>query len=115
MKLSLITATIIAALGGLLFGFDTAVISGTKSALEEVFHLAEGDDWLGLPGSFWYGFTVASALIGTIVGAAVAGRPADAYGRRSALVGIAVLYTASAAGSALAALDPSTTIALLFY
>ncbi len=102
MKLSLITATIIAALGGLLFGFDTAVISGTKGALEEVFHLAEGDAWLGLPGSFWFGFTVASALIGTVFGAALAGRPADTYGRRSSLIGIAVLYTASAVGSALA-------------
>ncbi len=102
MKLSLITATIIAALGGLLFGFDTAVISGTKGALEDVFHLGEGDAWLGLPGSFWFGFTVASALIGTVFGAAVAGRPADTYGRRTSLIGIAVLYTASAVGSSLA-------------
>jgi len=102
VKLSLITATIIAALGGLLFGFDTAVISGTKDGLEKVFELAEGDDWLGLPGSFWYGFTVASALIGTVFGAALAGRPADNYGRRTSLIGIAVLYTASAVGSSLA-------------
>jgi sugar porter (SP) family MFS transporter len=102
VKLSLITATIIAALGGLLFGFDTAVISGTKVGLEEAFHLAEEDAWLGLSGSFWYGFTVASALIGTVFGAATAGRPADTYGRRSTLVVIAVLYTASAVGSAIA-------------
>ncbi|MHC4178662.1 MAG: sugar porter family MFS transporter [Planctomycetota bacterium] len=102
MKPSLISATIIAALGGLLFGFDTAVISGTKSGLEQAFRLAETDDWLELSGSFWYGFTVASALIGTIVGAIVAGRPADAFGRRTTLVGIAVLYSVSAVGSALA-------------
>ncbi len=102
MRLTLISATIIAALGGLLFGFDTAVISGTKTGLEEAFRLAPADDWLGLSGSFWYGFTVASALIGTIVGAIVAGRPADTLGRRTALIGIGVLYTVSAVGSALA-------------
>lgn len=102
MKPSLISATIIAALGGLLFGFDTAVISGTKAGLEEAFHLAETDDWLGLSGSFWYGFTVASALIGTIFGAMSAGWPADTFGRRTTLTYIAVLYTLSAVGSALA-------------
>ena len=48
------------------------------------------------------GFTVASALIGTIVGASVAGYPADAYGRRTTLIGIAVLYFVSAVGSAFA-------------
>jgi len=102
VKPVLISATIIAALGGLLFGFDTAVISGTKAGLEDAFGLAQGDYWLGLSGSFWYGFTVASALIGTIVGAIVAGRPADTFGRRTALISIGVLYTVSAVGSALA-------------
>ena len=59
MKPKLISATIVAALGGLLFGFDTAVISGTTEWLEKVYDLS----------SFWLGFTVASALIGTILGA----------------------------------------------
>ena len=58
LTLPLLASTIIAALGGLLFGFDTAVISGTTSALRDVFQLS----------SFGLGFTVASALIGTIVG-----------------------------------------------
>jgi sugar porter (SP) family MFS transporter len=84
--------TLIAALGGLLFGFDTAVISGTTDALQAVYGLS----------SFALGFTVASALIGTIVGALLAGRPADRYGRRATLFGIAVLYFVSAVGTALA-------------
>jgi len=83
---------VIAALGGLLFGFDTAVISGTTQALESVFDLS----------GFWLGFTVASALIGTIVGSLVIGRPADALGRRRVLFAIAAFYFVSAVGSALA-------------
>lgn len=84
-------STLVAALGGLLFGFDTAVISGTVDALRAVFDL----------GDFSLGFTVASALIGTIVGAVAAGRPADVFGRRAVLLAIAVLYFVSAVGSAL--------------
>ena len=92
LALPLLGSTIIAALGGLLFGFDTAVISGTTNALREVFQLS----------SFGLGFTVASALIGTIVGSMIAGRPADQWGRRAVLFIIAVLYFVSAVGSALA-------------
>jgi SP family xylose:H+ symportor-like MFS transporter len=89
---TLLASTLIAALGGFLFGFDTAVISGTIEALRSVF---------GLSG-FSLGFTVASALIGTIVGSLVAGRPADVFGRRAALLAIAVLYFVSAVGCAVA-------------
>jgi sugar porter (SP) family MFS transporter len=89
---TLLASTLIAALGGFLFGFDTAVISGTIEALRSVY---------GLSG-FGLGFTVASALIGTIVGSLVAGRPADVFGRRAALLAIAVLYFVSAVGCALA-------------
>jgi MFS family permease len=81
---------VFAALGGLLFGFDTAVISGTTEDLRRVFGLGDGA----------LGFTVAAALIGTILGALVAGPPADRWGRRNTLVVIAVLYFASAVGSA---------------
>ena len=88
----LICSALVAALGGLLFGFDTIVISGTTKALRELFHL----------GPFWLGFTVASALIGTIVGSVAAGRPSDAFGRRAVLAAIAVLYFVSAIGSGLA-------------
>ncbi|MEX2402328.1 MAG: sugar porter family MFS transporter [Rhodothermales bacterium] len=85
-------STIVAALGGLLFGFDTAVISGTTEALEQVFDLDE----------FWLGFTVAVALIGTIVGAFAVGGPADKFGRRRVLLVLAVFYFVSALGSAMA-------------
>jgi len=89
---ALIVGTVVAALGGLLFGFDTAVISGTTEALKSVYDL----------GSFALGFTVASALIGTIVGSLAVGRPADRLGRRGVLFAIGALYLVSAVGSALA-------------
>lgn len=92
MNPTLLRCSIIAALGGLLFGFDTAVISGTTDQLRQVFDLKG----VGL------GFTVASALIGTILGALFAGLPADRLGRRATLVWIALLYLVSALGSALA-------------
>lgn len=85
-------SAIVAALGGLLFGFDTAVISGTTNWLEKTFELS----------SFWLGFTVASALIGTIIGSIIVGKPADKYGRKNILFVLAVLYFVSALGSALA-------------
>jgi sugar porter (SP) family MFS transporter len=92
MNSVLFRASIIAALGGLLFGFDTAVISGTTAQLRDVFGLTPNT----------LGFTVASALIGTILGAIVAGKPSDTLGRRKTLSWIAVLYFISAAGSAFA-------------
>ena len=92
MKTKLISATIVAALGGLLFGFDTAVISGTTEWLKKIYDLS----------SFWLGFTVAAALIGTILGSILVGKPADQYGRRAILFVLAVFYFISAVGSALA-------------
>jgi len=91
-KKYVIYSAIVAALGGLLFGFDTAVISGTTGWLEKVFELS----------SFWLGFTVAGALIGTIIGAISIGKPADKFGRRNILFVLAALYFISALGSALA-------------
>ena len=85
-------STIVAALGGLLFGFDTAVIAGTTHALTEAYQLS--------PGSL--GLTVAAALWGTILGALFAGIPADRYGRRDSLRITAVLYVISALGCAFA-------------
>jgi MFS transporter, SP family, arabinose:H+ symporter len=89
---SLLKSTIVAALGGLLFGFDTAVISGTTSDLAQVYHLRP--DLLGV--------TVSAALIGTIVGAMLAGIPGDRFGRRDSLRMMAVLYIISALGCAFA-------------
>ncbi|MBI5817782.1 MAG: sugar porter family MFS transporter [Verrucomicrobia bacterium] len=92
MKLKLIGAVIVAALGGLLFGFDTAVISGTTDWLKKEFGL---DD-------FWLGFTVASALIGTIIGSIIVGKPSDKFGRRGVLFILAVFYFVSGIGCAFA-------------
>ena len=83
-------SSVVAALGGLLFGFDTAVISGTTDALTNVFDLTKGQ----------LGFTVSSALIGTILGAATIQYPANKWGRKPTLVLIALLYFISAIGSA---------------
>jgi sugar porter (SP) family MFS transporter len=88
----LLTSSIIAALGSFLFGFDTAVISGTTEALRELYSLS--DNLLG--------FTVSSALIGTLFGAALVGRPADWWGRRPVLTILAVFYLVSAVGCAFA-------------
>jgi len=89
---SLIKSTIVAALGGLLFGFDTAVIAGTTAGLTRSFHLD--------PHSL--GFTVAIALVGTVIGAMLAGVPGDRYGRRDSLRVMAVLYLISSLGCAFA-------------
>ncbi|MBW3552435.1 MAG: sugar porter family MFS transporter [Gemmatimonadetes bacterium] len=89
---TVVVSTLVAALGGLLFGFDTAVISGTTESLQSVFGLTE----------FWLGFAVAAALIGTIIGALSAGKPAESFGRRPVLFALALFFLASAVGSALA-------------
>jgi sugar porter (SP) family MFS transporter len=84
----LLWSAAVAALGGFLFGFDTAVISGTTDALRLQFTLDSNQ----------LGFTVASALIGTIIGSIAAGPPAERLGRRPVLQILAVLYFVSAAG-----------------
>ncbi len=89
---TLVKSTIVAALGGLLFGFDTAVISGTTTGLQAFFSLSEEAK----------GFTVAIAVIGTVFGALFASIPGDKYGRRDSLRGMAVLYLISAVGCMLA-------------
>jgi sugar porter (SP) family MFS transporter len=88
--LYVLMSAIIAALGGLLFGFDVAVISGTTDDLKRVFQLND----------LWLGVTVASALWGTIIGALIAGYPSDHWGRWWTLSMISLLYFISALGSA---------------
>ena len=82
-----------ASLAGLLFGFDTVVISGVTESVGKVFGLAKG--------GFWYGFSVASALVGTLIGALVAGTPGDRYGSRDTLKVVGLMYVVSALGCAL--------------
>lgn len=81
---------LIAALGGFLFGFETAVISGAEKTIMELWELSP----------FWLGFTVASSLIGTVLGSLIVGVPARIYGRKKVLLAIALLYVVSAIGCA---------------
>ncbi len=89
----LLLASVVAALGGLLFGFDTAVISGTTPFIQPYFGLND----VGL------GWTVSSLLIGCIVGVTLSGKPGDLFGRRNTLRWAALTFLLSAIGSALAA------------
>jgi len=88
----LLKSIIVGALGGLLFGFDTAVIAGTTHSLTSVYSLTPGQ----------LGFTVSSALWGTVIGALFAGIPGQRIGGRDTLRITAVLYVLSAFGCALA-------------
>lgn len=88
----LVRAAVVAALGGLLFGFDTAVIAGTTGSIKTLFSLNE----------WQLGFAVSSALIGTIIGSLIFAKPGDLWGRKYTLTLLAALYFISAAGSALA-------------
>ncbi len=90
-----------AALGGFLFGFDTAVISGAEQTLQKLWN----------SNAFEHGLTVSIALIGTVIGALFGGVPADRYGRKNSLFIVAILYLVSAIGSALA---PGWFIFLIF-
>ena len=84
--------SIVAALGGFLFGFDTAVISGAERAIQTNWNLTD----------FYHGLAVAIALYGTVIGALFGGLPADKWGRKPTLVIIGILYFVSALGSAIA-------------
>jgi len=87
----LLKSTITGALGGLLFGFDTAVIAGATQQLTGVYNLT----------SFTLGLTVSIGLVGTVVGAMSAGVVGQRIGGREALRIMAILYTISALGCAL--------------
>jgi len=86
----LVRSSLVAALGGLLFGFDTAVIAGTTRALTDQFGLSAA----------MLGVTVSMALWGTVAGSVLAGYPSERYGRRECLQALGVLYVLSALGCA---------------
>ena len=87
----LLRCTLIAALGGFLFGFETAVISGAEKTIQQLWSLSD----------FLLGFTVAASLIGTVIGSMIAGKPAQRYGRKKVLMAIALMYLVSAIGCSL--------------
>jgi sugar porter (SP) family MFS transporter len=97
----LVKSIIVGALGGLLFGFDTAVIAGTTHQLTQVFNLSAGQ----------LGFTVSIALWGTVIGAMFSGILGDKLGGRESLRILAAFYVVSALGCAFAWNWPS----LLFF
>lgn len=88
----LLRSAVVAGLSGLLFGFDTAVVSGVTHGLTAHFALSPA----------MLGNTVASALLGTIIGSLFGGIPGDRWGRSLAMQMLALFYVVSALGSALA-------------
>ena len=96
--------SLVAALAGLLFGFDTVVISGADKKLQTLWNSSDG---------FHGAVVMAMALWGTVAGAIFGGFPTQRFGRKQTLLGIGILYTLSAVGSALAN-DPITFAAFRF-
>ncbi len=94
-KVYLISIVMVAVLGGLLFGYDTAVISGAEKGLQAFF--MNSDDFVYSDG--WHGFTSASALIGCIIGSALSGMLATRLGRKKSLIIAGILFFISALGS----------------
>ena len=94
-RLYLFSVVLVAIIGGLLFGYDTAVVSGAEKALENFFQGGLG----ALYTSGWHGFTASSALLGCVIGGAISGLLASRFGRKRSLLIAAVLFFVSALGS----------------
>ena len=75
MNRSLFVIVVVAALGGLLFGFDTGVISGCEQAIQNEYALT----------GLWHGLVISGALSGTVIGVFTAAGPSDRWGRKGAL------------------------------
>lgn len=91
----LISIVLVAVLGGLLFGYDTAVISGAEKGLQAFFLGADDFTYT----EAWHGFTCASALVGCIIGSAISGYLASNWGRKKSLFFAGVMFFISALGS----------------
>jgi sugar porter (SP) family MFS transporter len=98
MNIKLIRWSVVAALAGFIFGFDTVVISGANQPIKDLWHTSE----------LFHGiFIMSMALWGTVVGAMFGGIPAEKFGRKKVLICIGIMFAVSAIGSALAQ-DPYT-------
>ena len=95
--------SLVAAMGGFLFGYDTAVINGGEQQIQSAWSLS----------SFMHGLVMSSALWGTVAGAALGGRFTDAVGRKKSLLCVSVLYFVSAVWSAFAGGPVSLMVARL--
>jgi SP family xylose:H+ symportor-like MFS transporter len=96
-KFFIIGITLVATLGGLLFGYDTAVISGAVDPLKAFFQLDA--EHYGNLATFYHGATVSSALLGCILGGAISGIFATRFGRKKTLIIASILFFISAVGS----------------
>jgi sugar porter (SP) family MFS transporter len=89
---SVLAWSLVVALGGFLFGFDTAVISGAEKSIQQFWHLS----------AFEHGLTISIALIGTVIGSLLGARPSDRFGRKNTLYFVALAYLLSSVGTAMA-------------
>ncbi|MCQ2212147.1 MAG: D-xylose transporter XylE [Bacteroidaceae bacterium] len=94
-KSYLFSIVLVAVIGGLLFGYDTAVISGAEKGLQAFFMGAQDFTYT----DFWHGFTSSSALIGCIIGSSISGVLASNWGRKKSLIFAGVMFFISAWGS----------------
>lgn len=85
----LFSIVLVAVLGGLLFGYDTAVISGAEKGLQAFFIRA--DDFIYT--DTWHGITSSSALLGCILGSALSGYFASRFGRKLSLLAAGVMFS----------------------
>jgi len=91
-KNSVVAWSMVVALGGFLFGFDTAVISGAEKAIQHHWNLSV----------FQHGLTISIALIGTVLGSILGAKPSDAWGRKATLYLVAAAYLIASLGTGMA-------------